>query len=268
MVKCRLCGKEFAILNSNHLKPAHGIDFFEYRRMFPDAPTCSEELSCKLSGQTRTEEQKENISRGISEDARQRIRESNKGNKGCLGYLHSEEALRKIREAHLGKTHSEATKRLIGESSASRTASEETRQKMREAHTGITKSAETRQLLSESRKESWKDPEYQQKQKDARNLKPTEPEVFVQRTLDKHFPGEWKYVGDYQFRVGGRNPDFLNVNGKKQVIEVFGMFWHEESEEEERIAHYKKLGFDCLVIWEYDSLDEDLIVEGIKNLGA
>lgn len=75
----------------------------------------------------------------------------------------------------------------------------------------------------------------------------------------------YKYVGDFSFWLGGKNPDFLNINGKKEVIEVNGCYYHGCKEcypegghkeiiddSKERIEHFKKYGFDCKIIWEHD----------------
>jgi len=51
---------------------------------------------------------------------------------------------------------------------------------------------------------------------------PTSPELCLGGLLDKHFPGEWRYTGNGDTLIGGKSPDFLNVNGQKAVIELFG----------------------------------------------
>ena len=73
-------------------------------------------------------------------------------------------------------------------------------------------------------------------------------------------------MGNYEVWIGGKNPDFLNVNGKKLVIEMFGgyNYYHWEEEVEERIAHYRNYGFGCLVLWE-DEVREDLVVRKVKE---
>lgn len=83
---------------------------------------------------------------------------------------------------------------------------------------------------------------------------PSGPELFLGFYLEKNFPGEWIYNGDGSQGViiGGKIPDFVNVNGKKEVIEVFGTYWHSEDEVEEKKKHYKKFGFDCKVLWDYE----------------
>jgi G:T-mismatch repair DNA endonuclease (very short patch repair protein) len=65
------------------------------------------------------------------------------------------------------------------------------------------------------------------------------------------------YVGDGSLIVGGRCPDFMNKNGKKKVIELFGDFWHKNDNPDERIAHFRHFGFDCLVVWEHELKNEE-----------
>lgn len=60
----------------------------------------------------------------------------------------------------------------------------------------------------------------------------------------------FKYVGGGEVWLGNRNPDFINTNGKKQVIELFGTYWHPIFDVAQRREHYRQYGFDCLVVWE------------------
>lgn len=65
-------------------------------------------------------------------------------------------------------------------------------------------------------------------------------------------PNEYKYVGDGQFILDRKCPDFLNINGKKKLIELFGEHWHKKGTENERIEYFKKRGYETLVIWAKD----------------
>jgi len=101
------------------------------------------------------------------------------------------------------------------------------------------------------------------------NKTPTQPELRIIEILNRHFP-EFKYNGNGQLGVilGGMIPDFLNVNGKKQVIEVFGDYYHgticrnwRNSELGKKMA-YNSLGYKCLVIWQSEienKTDEELV---------
>ena len=59
----------------------------------------------------------------------------------------------------------------------------------------------------------------------------------------------FKYTGNGEVWLGNRNPDFINANGKKQVIELLGIYWHPLFDGADRIEHYKQYGFNCLAIW-------------------
>lgn len=67
-------------------------------------------------------------------------------------------------------------------------------------------------------KELWKTQLHQEKVKNGRTLKPNKPELVLITILNNLFPNEYKYVGDYQFWIDGKNPDFMNVNGQKKLI--------------------------------------------------
>jgi len=52
----------------------------------------------------------------------------------------------------------------------------------------------------------------------------------------------------------------------------FSKYFHEtisdktrEQEEHQRIDHFKKYGYDCLIIWEEELKSPDKVVEKIKN---
>ncbi len=48
--------------------------------------------------------------------------------------------------------------------------------------------------------------------------------------------------------VGSKRPDFTNYK-TKQLIELFGDYWHRGENPQNRIRLFKRLGWDCLVIW-------------------
>ena len=98
----------------------------------------------------------------------------------------------------------------------------------------------------------FENPEFKKKWFDERDfcILPNKLELRVQRWLDKLFPKEWKYVGDFQTFIGGKCPDFMNVNGQKKLIEVFGDYWHQDDDPQKRIDHFSEYGFETLVLWE------------------
>lgn len=104
-------------------------------------------------------------------------------------------------------------------------------------------------------------------------LRPTKPEKLLDKLLQRLFPNQWKYVGDGSFIVGYRNPDFVNVNGQKKIIEMFGDYWHSkkvtgifnEQHEQERIDRFAKYGYQTLIIWQHELENIDSIVDKIQE---
>lgn len=100
--------------------------------------------------------------------------------------------------------------------------------------------------------------------------KPTRPENYLLNILNKHFPNEWKYTGDYKFWIEKFNPDFINVNGKKLIIEFDGIYWHslERRKEIDEIRNntYKKYGYMTLSLNENDLQNESNLLLKIKEL--
>jgi len=129
---------------------------------------------------------------------------------------------------------------------------------------------------SEAHRRLWQNHEFVKKMMLAFSKKPTKPEKQLEAILDRHFP-LFKYNGDFSqgMMLGGLTPDFVNVNGKKQVIEVFGDYWHSPEiigddwrrSELGKVMIYNSVGFDCLVIWERElkKLTEEEIVEKISD---
>jgi hypothetical protein len=95
--------------------------------------------------------------------------------------------------------------------------------------------------------------------------KPNKAELLLQNILDTHFPNEWKYVGDGSLVIGGKIPDFVNINGKKQLIEMFGIYWHREQDPQLRIDSFSRFGFATVVIWENELSNPDAVVEKIRH---
>jgi predicted Zn-dependent protease with MMP-like domain len=90
--------------------------------------------------------------------------------------------------------------------------------------------------------------------------RPNKAESRLMNIIDEACPGQYRYTGDASVRIANLYPDFLNVNGKKKVIEMFGNYFHSDAlikerdkktaRKPERIAIYQAYGFDCLIIWE------------------
>lgn len=108
--------------------------------------------------------------------------------------------------------------------------------------------------------------------------KPNAPEQIIIDIIAKHnLP--YKYTGNGDFILGGKCPDFINTNGKKEVIEVFGRVFHSplftfrknmpyHQTYEGTIAHYNKYGFKCRIFWDTDVTRADAEQFILTQLGV
>jgi len=94
---------------------------------------------------------------------------------------------------------------------------------------------------------------------------PNKAESYLQSLLDHSFPSQWKFVGNGEVIIGSKNPDFININGKKQVIELFGVYWHPLFDAAKRMAHFQQYGFSTLIIWEDELKNKDVVIKKIKS---
>lgn len=81
----------------------------------------------------------------------------------------------------------------------------------------------------------------------------------------------FRYVGNWQLVLGGKCPDFLKIGGQRQLLELFGNYWHTLKAREsitQRKAHFRQFGFDTLVIWEDELKDEAGVIRKIRSFGG
>jgi very-short-patch-repair endonuclease len=92
-------------------------------------------------------------------------------------------------------------------------------------------------------------------------------ELIIENLLNSLFPNQYKYVGNFKFWIERYNPDFINCNGQKKIIEFFGDYWHNlpnyKIRDKRRLETYKKYGYDTLVIWENELDDLNKLQEKI-----
>ena len=98
--------------------------------------------------------------------------------------------------------------------------------------------------------------------------RPNKAELRLQQIFEKHnLP--YRYVGNGSFWIGSYNPDFVNVDGKKQVIELFGERWHSGIfEPAERIERFREYGFDTLIIWEKELDNQAKLVKKVRKFST
>lgn len=255
-------------------------------------------LSLSLKGRKKSESYKQNMSRiknghPVSEltkhkisqalygkkvpiEVRKKISETKKGNPNfkARGKPRSEETRIKISQRLKGRKtrpenyrHSEETKRKISESSRGRPCSIATREKIRLALKAYCANPIVRKKLRQLSIASWSNPEVAEKiirlQQVSLHMKPNKPEKLLLNLLDAKFPNQWKYTGDGSLILGGKCPDFCNTNGKKKVIELYGTYWHRNDNPKDRIEHFAKYQYKCLVVWENELNHPDSVLERI-----
>jgi len=135
-----------------------------------------------------------------------------------------------------------------------------------------------RARISKRMKLLWSNPDYRTRIMEAvfkgLQAKPTKPEQTLIAIVEKYnLP--YEYTGDGKVFVMGYCPDFMNVNGEKKILEVFGRVFHDPIKSfrqiplqhtwEGRMALFQSFGWDCLIIWD-DELDNEInVVQRIRK---
>lgn len=170
------------------------------------------------------------------------------------GFKHTEEWRRQNSIRHKGKVTSEETKRKMSEAAKGRDMTLQSKVSA-DLRRGTKHTKETRRKMSEAQRRLWADPIWHKEQQSRmargnRLQRPNKTEIRLFELLEYLQPGDWKYVGDGQLIIAGKNPDFVNVNGKKLIVELFGDYWHRNDSPKERAAVFKPFGYHTLVVWE------------------
>lgn len=233
-VECRICGKEQGSISYRHLR-SHGITAAAYMSLFPDAPLCSEATRAKLSETSRRAWSNPTAGfhqgRGIKIWATRRARGTSSGTLKGKTYeeIHGVEKARELKALRKASRYWEQI------------------------------SPEVRQAVNaiNSRK-AWDTPERARRTAAAQNRKPSVPEVRFGETLEREFPSQWKYVGDGEVWIGGKNPDFINIDGHKLLIEAYTPYFKIkdfgtiENFMRQRSAHFRTYGFQTIFVNLYE----------------
>jgi len=258
-ISLSLFGRKFSILHRKKLSEAR-----KGRKFGQLSEAHREKIGSANRGRKFTDEQKKRMSIGQKgkklskehirklclysqrKDVRKKMSDMNKGQKNPM----------------YGKTHSSEARKKISESSKRTWNNPKHRIKMS-------------MIISKGVRKKWKDTKYQKLQKIAKNASPNKPETTLINLLNEVLPGKYKFVGDGSFypKGCGLNPDFMNIKGKKKLIEHFGDWWHGEKiqkkskkyHERERIKHFRNFGYETLVIWEYELKDIKKVARKIMN---
>lgn len=199
-----------------------------------------------------------------------------------------------------GKRHTEEAKRKVGDASLGHKLNKKSRMKIRKALKGKPKSEEHKKNLSISligKVSGAKGKHWKMSKKGKKNAsiirskylkthpdemlkgirimmqkssqKPNETEKYIDAILQLYFPHEYKYVGDGEIWIKKHNPDWINCNGQKKIIEYDGFpFRHSTKEgikrDLKRNKDYVEFGNKVLVLHFEDLKNEIILVNKIR----
>jgi hypothetical protein len=119
--------------------------------------------------------------------------------------------------------------------------------------------------VSLAKKLQWQNPNYREKtiRNQLKGLlkRPTSLEKkFMEICREFNLP--YQYVGDGSFLIGFKNPDFVDTT-RKICIEVANRVkkHHPDGYAENRIEHFKKYGWSCLVFFEEDLNSKNEVIK-------
>lgn len=189
----------------------------------------------------------------LTDEARRKI------SAGLTGRHLFEETKAKISAARKGIKLSDETRVNMSKSSKGRHHSEEVKIKISSTLKKVSQNPEIKAKRKAAAEDLWRNTEYAQKV--FKNVSPNKAELKLQDILDKHFPNEWKFVGNKGVRLGKLYPDFINVDGKKEVIELFSDYWHPIFDVAKKKESYREYGFCVAIIWEEELKNEERLVK-------
>lgn len=206
------------------------------------------------------------------------------------GHIVSDKERERISKLHKGKKHTKEHNAKIALSHIGIKPNQETRGKLSKIHKGhnywvgrkhkqeskdkMSKSKKGMQIglgrhyddafckkQSEIHKNLWKDPEYAARILKHRCQHPNKKEAILENILNELFPNQYKFTGDGSFSIYNLHPDFTNSNGQKKCVELYGNYWHNGENPQDRIDKFAAFGYSCIVIWESELKD----IETVKN---
>jgi len=231
--------------------------------------------------------------KGLTKETDKRVA---KQSEALKGRNRSEKTKNKISKTLIGHITSEETKEKISKGNSGKVRTLEIRKQWSRAHTGIKQSEETKRKRSKSMTGVGKGRKYPENLYPNRgmrgksnlklksiplseehlknvfkglSLRPTSLEKRFQEIVDKYnLP--YKYVGDGEFILGGKCPDFINTNNEKIAIEVFvpifkkWSFGTVKSWKRERSKLFKSFGWK-IIYFEDKEVNDNFILRTLQE---
>lgn len=231
-IKCLICNKEFVQITSTHLKK-HDLTVTEYKEKFPNCEIMLQETKDKLSEKCKLQNLKSNFG----------FKDNHLTNKDKLPWnkgLNKENDLRVKKYSLSLKGRKFSFEHRYKISKSIKKAFKEGRMNVNGENNGMY----GKKLSEHHLKRLLESQNYQ-------TINKVEEKAF--KTLIQY---GFIYTGNrsfwLKFKNGkNKNPDFVNKKCKI-AVEIYGDYWHRKDNPQELIDEYKKIGWECYVIWEHE----------------
>lgn len=242
-VVCELCGRSFGQITNTHLKKEHGVTFADYKAMFPNSDTLSNDARDKIA----------NSAIKLNADGKIGFSSGHKVNLGKAPWNKGQVGLQTSWSK--GKTKNDCVSLELLAETLSATRKRMYKNGELKRKFGKDNPMYGKRLSDQHKKALWA----------GWKNSYTKPELKLMGILED-FNG-WEYVGNGKFwlrtNIKCRIPDFINRKQKK-IIEVYGDYWHKGENPNDKISEYREVGWDCIVIWESEIMSSDFDIEKIK----
>lgn len=280
-VVCLICGKEFKRI-SPHIK-VHNLSIYQYKEMFPNAKTISEESHQKSVnshlGDKLSQSHKDNIGKSLKGKMCGVNNPAYGKPSSFRGRKHTEESKQKNREKHLGKKRSIESCKCQSETMKKQFMNGDKevwcQGKTKETEEGLRRKSESMKGNKNPNHGGISD-EHLRNIFRAVNMRPNKKEIFIGEFLCNillPYNIEYKYVGDGELVIHGKCPDFViikkdkdsgNIYGKK-LIEFNGDFFHKNDDEGHRIFYFRLFGYETLIVCEHELKDLEKLRQRILD---
>jgi len=107
-------------------------------------------------------------------------------------------------------------------------------------------------------KKIWQNPEFQKRMAKATNIRPNKDEKQIDEILHRNFPNTFKYVGNFEYFIDGKCPDFIEVKDKNKVIEYWGrsLIFH-PNKDKRKTRFYNSYGVKVLNLYRTDLISKN-----------
>ena len=291
-VTCQLCGKQYRQITGTHLLKMHSISFEEYKRQFPNSETLPKEIHEALSeiATQKVADGTIGFSKGHTVNAGKTP--WNKGTHGlqvswqkgktkenCPIIAKAAEKSSRTRkqmfadgrlQKPIGKLNP-----MYGTTGWNKGRTKDNCPQLKTVSEKVSKALKKGYADGTIKKLTGKDNHMFGKKLNDKHREAlwggwkssgTKPELKMKELL-RPYP-DWKYTANGKYFIKTdikyRVPDFVNKNSKK-VIEVYGDYWHRGEDPQDKIEEYKRAGWDCVVVWEHEVMDDNYSIESLSN---